>query len=357
MKRLVAVLALTLPVGTIASPLFHLQYVPGTSLQAQQGFQAAAARWSRVLKDNVTIDLTVGFNSLGGNILGQTGSSEAFYRYSDFRSALAADASSAIDQRALAHLPTGDSFGMLINRTANNPNGPGSALPYIDNNGDANNQYLSLSNAQARAVGLAPPPQSLDGCIGNCDGFIQFNSDFNFDFDPGNGIGADSIDFIGVAMHEIGHALGFLSGVDILDFNSPPLGGPYDDSEFTYVSGLDLFRYSAESAAAGVIDWTADKRDKYFSLDGGATRGPLFANGAYHGDGDQASHWRDNLHLGIMDPTVAYGELLRLRWNDLIALDAIGWDIAPNAIPTPGTVPLLCLALTLLAVQQRRQLR
>ncbi|OFA07577.1 hypothetical protein JAB9_05650 [Janthinobacterium sp. HH107] len=354
MKSLVAVLALMLPISTIASPLFNLQYVPGTSLQAQQGFQAAAARWSRVLKDNVTIELTVGFNSLGGNILGQTGSSEAFYRYSDFRGALAADATSTIDQRALAHLPTGDSFGMLINRTANSPNGPGSALPYLDNNGDANNQYLSLSNAEAKAVGLAPPPQSLDGCIGNCDGFIQFNSDFNFDFDPGNGIGAHSIDFIGVAMHEIGHALGFLSGVDILDYNSPPLGGPYDDTEFTYVSGLDLFRYSAESAAAGVIDWTADNRDKYFSLDGGATRGPLFANGSFHGDGDQASHWRDNLHLGIMDPAVAYGELLRLRWNDLIALDAIGWDIAPNAIPAPGTFPLLCLALMLLTWQQRR---
>lgn len=258
MKSLVAVLAVILPAGTIASPLFHLQYVPGTSLQAQLGFQAAAARWPRALKDNVTIDLTAGFNSLGGNILGQTGSSEAFYRYSDFRSALAADATSAIGQQALAHLPTGDSFGMPINRTANNPNGPGCALPYVDNNGDANNHLLSLSNAEAKAVGLAPP-QSLDGCIGNCDGFIQFNSDFNVDFDPG--------------------------------------------------------------------------------------------------DGDQASHWRDKLHLGIMDPTVAHGELLRLRWNDVIALDAIGWDIAPAAIPAPGTVPLLCLALMLLAVQQRRQIR
>ena len=354
MKRLVTVLALILPASTIASPLYNLHYVPGTSLQAQQGFQAAAARWSRVLKDNVTLDLTVGFNSLGGNILGQTGSSESFYAYRDFRGALAADATSAIDQRALAHLPAGNSFGMLLNRTANNPNGPGSALPYVDNNGDDNNSVLYLSNAEAKAIGLVPPPQSLPGCIGNCDGFIQFNSDFNFDFDPGNGIGANSIDFIGVAMHEIGHALGFLSGVDILDFNSPPLGGPYDDTEFTYVSGLDLFRYSAESAAAGVIDWTADNRDKYFSLDGGVTRGPLFANGSFHGDGDQASHWRDQRGLGIMDPTVAYGERLRLRANDLIALDAIGWDVDLAAIPAPGTLPLLCLALMLLALQQRR---
>ena len=49
-------------------------------------------------------------------------------------------------------------------------------------------QYLYMSNAEAKALGLAPPGQSLPGCLGDCDGFIQFNSDFTFDFDPGNGI-------------------------------------------------------------------------------------------------------------------------------------------------------------------------
>lgn len=347
-------LAASLPLTCLAAPIFNLQYVPGTSLQAQQGFQAAAAQWSRVLKDNVTIELTVGFNSLGNSILGQTGSSEAFYRYGDVRNALAQDVTSAYDRQALAHLPGGSDFGVLINNTANNPNGPGSAVPYVDNNGDDNNQYLYMSNAEAKALGLAPPAQSLPGCLGDCDGFIQFNSDFTFDFDPGNGIAANAIDFIGVAMHEIGHALGFLSGVDILDYNSPPLGGPYDDIEFTYVSPLDLFRYSDDSTAAGVIDWTADNRDKYFSLDGGLTRGPLFANGAYHGDGRQASHWRDQLGLGIMDPTVAYGERLVLSASDLIALDAIGWDVSLFAVPVPGTLPLLGLGLALMALLRHK---
>lgn len=353
-RSLLFCLAASLPLTCLAAPIFNLQYVPGTSLQAQQGFQAAAAQWSRVLKDNVTIELTVGFNSLGNSILGQTGSSEAFYTYSEVRNALAQNVTSPYDSQALAHLPGGDNFGVLINYTANNPNGPGSDIPYVDNNGDDNNQYLYMSNAGAKALGLAPPSQSLPGCLGDCDGFIQFNSDFTFDFDPGNGIARNAIDFIGVAMHEIGHALGFLSGVDILDYNSPPLGGPYDDIEFTYVSPLDLFRYSSESTAAGVIDWTADNRDKYFSLDGGVTRGPLFANGAYHGDGDQASHWRDQLGLGIMDPTVAYGERLVLRASDLIALDAIGWDVTLFAVPVPGTLPLLGLGLALMALLRHK---
>ena len=351
---LAAGLALGLPLPCLAAPIFNLHYVPGTSLQAQQGFQSAAAQWSRVLNNNVTIELTVGFNSLGGNILGQTGSSEWFYDYGAYRNALAQGITSGYDQQAVSHLPGGDNFGVLINRTANNPNGPGSEVPYVDNNNDDNNRYLFLSNAVAKAVGLAPPAQSLPGCLGDCDGFIQFNSDFTFDFDPGNGIAVDAIDFIGVAMHEIGHALGFLSGVDILDYNSLPLGGPYDDSEFTYVAPLDLFRYSGLSTAAGVIDWSADNRDKYFSLDGGITRGPLFANGVNHGDGDQASHWHDQMGLGIMDPAVAYGERLVLRANDLIALDAIGWDIGVFAVPLPGTLPLLCLGLALLAWQRHK---
>ena len=51
---------------------------------------------------------------------------------------------------------------------------------------------------------------------------------------------------MGLAAHEIGHALGFMSGVDILDGNSS--AGSYADSQFTYVNPLDLFRYSTHSS-------------------------------------------------------------------------------------------------------------
>jgi hypothetical protein len=100
------------------------------------------------------------------------------------------------------------------------------------------------------------------------------------------------------------------------------------------------------------MDQSADGRNKYFSLDGGLTLGPLFSDGQYFGDARQASHWKDSLGIGIMDPTVAPGELLAISQNDVRALDVIGWDIAT---PEPGAGGLLAAGLTVLAIRLRRR--
>lgn len=349
MKTLLA--GLLLAAGTAsANPTFHFQYVPGTSAQAQQGFQAAAARWSNLLHDNVTINLTVGFNALSGGILGQAGTAQNFYSYSTVRNALAADATSAADATAVTHLPGGSTFNMLINRTSDNPHGAGSATPYLDNDGGANNKTLHIADAEAKALGLAITPQTLSGCIGTCDGFIQFNSNFNFDFNPNNGTDANAFDFVGVAAHEIGHTLGFISGVDILDGNSPPYNGPFNDNQFVYVSALDMFRYSTLSSAQGVIDWTADNRAKYFSLDG-TTMGPQFATGVNFGDGRQASHWKDDIFIGLMDPTAGLGETLHITANDTRAMDVIGWNVA--AVPEPSGWAMLGAGMLVMTARRR----
>jgi len=41
------------------------------SVQAVAGFNLAAQRWSSLLSDNVTVNLNIGFSSLGPGILGQ----------------------------------------------------------------------------------------------------------------------------------------------------------------------------------------------------------------------------------------------------------------------------------------------
>jgi hypothetical protein len=356
LRRLLLGSALLLfSVNTKAAPIFVFNVLAGTSQQAVDGFTAAANMWSSLLSDNVTIYMTIGFNSLGGGILAQAGSTQGTISYGGFRAALAADATSADDATAILNLPGGASVDLLLNRTANSPFGAGSATPYVDNDGDANNTTIRMSTANAKAIGVfgaATQPGTCPGGAVGCDAFLQFNSDFAFDFDRSNGITAGQFDFVGVAAHEIGHALGFFSGVDILDINSPPINGPFDDNLFTFLSPLDLFRWSALSLASGVRDWTADTRAKYFSINGGATDLGGFATGVNFGDGRQASHWKDGLGLGIMDPTAAPGEFLSITMLDLRGFDVIGWNLEP--IPEPATILLSGMGLLAVIAFRKR---
>lgn len=63
------------------------------------------------------------------------------------------------------------------------------------------------------------------------------------------------------------------------------------------------------------------------------------SNGGTFGDGYEAHHWKNNLGLGIMDPTAGNGELLSIGNNDLRAFDAIGYDLTP--VPEPSSCALL----------------
>ena len=347
--------ALLVASGASSALTFNFTFVAGTSAQAQQAFIDAGARWSAIYSDNVTLDMTVGQSALGAGILASTGSTRTAYSYTNFAAALNADKTSASDQLAVSSLPTGSSFGMLINRTSDNPNGSGSATVYLDNNGSANNSTVRITNANAKALGLTPTLATAGSCASACDASIVFANAFTWDYDPSNGISAGAYDFVGIATHEIGHALGFISGVDILDTNSPnpTTPGPFSSDAFTYVSSLDLFRYSAASTLSGVIDWTANTTAKYFSLNKGVTAGAGFSTGRTFGDGQQASHWKDNLGLGILDPTAAQGELLAITANDIQAFDVIGWNLA-TAVPEPGTYALFGLGLAAIGLRRRR---
>lgn len=354
-RVLAAAALLAISSAASANLVFNFSFTPTTSAQEQQAFLAAGARWSNLFTDNVTVDMTVGTAAMGPGILAAAESREMTVSYSAFYAALNADKRSASDNTAVASLGSGPSFSMLINQTSDNPNGSGSATPYVDSVG-ANNETIRLNIANAKALGLAVNTGTLTDCVAVCDASIIFSTGFSFDLNPLDGINAGQFDFVGIAAHEIGHALGFVSGVDFLDF----LGGgqaPADD--FTYVNSLDLFRYSGGSRAAGVIDFTADSRDKYFSIDGGLTAIAGFSTGEALGDGSQASHWKNNLGLGLMDPTSGFGELLAFAANDIQAFDVIGWDLASasNNTPEPSALALVGMGLLGLVVSRRRRAR
>lgn len=312
-------------------------------------FQRAADNWTSLFSNTFTFNLTIDFASLDPGVLADTNPTTTNYSYSSFYNALSANPNkSADDIQALSSLSNTTSFSRLINYTSNDPNGSGSSTPYVDNSQNA----LNITNANAKALGL------YTGSPTATDASITFSSDFSFDFNPDDGISSGELDFVGVATHEIGHALGFISGVDVLDQHSS--GTFFPSFAFDFVSPLDLFRYSSQSAATngGIIDWTAGTSNKYFSLDKGATSIASFSTGVVHGDGSQASHWKDNLGIGIMDPTAAYGELLQISSTDIRAMDVIGYNlVSATAAPEPGSLALASLATPLLIGVVRRARR
>lgn len=342
----VAAAALLVTAGAQALT-FNYNFTPTSTQADKDAFIAAGAIWSSLFTDDITINLDVGTAMLDPNVLAQAGSTRVTTSYGGFLTQLTADATSASDAQAVGSLIPGADFDMLLNRTSNNPNGAGSATAYLDADGDANNTTIRLTSANAKALGY--------NVVVAADATITFSNQFSWDYDTSDGVTAGSFDFVGIAVHEIGHSLGFISGVDILDINSPPVNGPFSDELFTFVAPLDLFRYSAESTALNVIDWTASTTDKYFSLDRGQTAIASFSGGRNFGDGQQASHWKDELGIGIMDPTAARGELLAITANDLQAFDVIGWNVA--AIPEPSTYAMMALGLAGLGAARRRAAR
>lgn len=298
----------------------------GAGSQALAGFEAAVELWTFLLGDNVNINLDVGFGVLAGNILGSTGSETAIVRYSDVRTALGNDATSTEDTTAANNLTAGNSISFLTNDINGNV--------INDNNASNNNTFLTVNTANLKALGITTDVFGNNINAGPRDGSVTFNSTFTWDFDPTDGIDAGAQDFVGVAFHEIGHALGFTSGVDTVDAvtgngqsvasfmqNNP---GVTTLDNFVVFNVHDLYRYSA----AGQLNY-ATGGTPFYSLDGGNTaqNSATLSTGRFNGDGSQASHWKDGLGLGILDPTAnPAGNVNNVTNLDLIAFDVMGYD-------------------------------
>lgn len=305
---------------------FNLIAASGMTQQSIDGFQDAADLWSAILRDDILVNIDINFTALDPGVLAQAGSTTQGNSLSSVKTALSDDAKSLSDAIAVANLPAGSSLSIYTSdATTGNPE--------LDNNATGNNTTLDVNTTVAKAIGLRTANNAT------VDANITFSSLFTWDFDRSDGISAGAFDFIGVVAHEIGHSLGFVSGADTVDAtsNAGP-SAPLELDGFRVASVLDLFRVSADSISNSAdIDLRADTATKSFSIDGGTTLITTFSTGSFNGDGRQASHWKDNLGIGIMDPTAANGEYADITDLDVQAFDVIGWDVAMDLGDAPDT--------------------
>jgi hypothetical protein len=292
---------------------------------AIEAFKRAAARWEILIQTPVTIIIDVDFGAtlfgkpfdddvvattdaqvLGGNSLYPAVRADLIFGpYSPEQTSLY----SSLPPKAV---PTdqGESAGLLASSATLR------ALDLID----------PIAQPNEESSDFGPPPA------------IGLDSRFKFDFDSGDGIDPDKLDFEAIALHEIGHVLGFISFVGQQEM---------DPSIQVEPSIWDLYRVRPASINS---DFTTAQRilssggEQSFYAGGTKLALSTARPDGTGGDGRQASHFQDdNLtgqYLGVMDPTIAPGEHRLITDNDLSVLDAIGYRTKSVVDPTI-VVPLI----------------
>jgi hypothetical protein len=150
-----------------------------------------------------------------------------------------------------------------------------------------------------------------------------------------NTIPTPTLDFFSVAVHELAHTLGFISGIDspeYADLLTKQSSFNSDDmSKYGYL--MDMFRLSQDSRFWNRPDISVGV-DTMLSIDGGMTKLGDMSSGStkLRGDGSQGSHWKkDATYDGIMESSLGAGGTRKLVTNnDLTVLDVLGWNLQQN---------------------------
>jgi hypothetical protein len=313
---------------------FNFSYAPGTSLEQILCFEIAGSVWSNYLADNVTINIYVEMTDKlpSGVIGGALPGILAEQPYETWRNQLASDRKSVDDQFVFNNQQDdADKFTALIDGYK------------IDNN-----YKLKMTRANAKALGM------LKGDDTALDGYVLMNKlpspsvPWNYNF-LSNNVPNGTLDFLSVGIHELGHQLGFVSGIDKAGWltQKTQYDATHQSDFYATLIGkldnttpLDTFRFSSESvkqAGSGDswIDMSVGSKP-FFSTDGGKTALGYFSTGentSLGGDGDQASHWKQqDTPLGIMNPKLSSGQYRSISTLDQRVMDVLGWDLQQGEI-------------------------
>ena len=298
---------------------FNFSFAEGVTDEQILGFELAGEIWSQYLGDtfngenlDINIHVEITDNLLPEKIIAGTFPTiKTDLTYGQVYNALVNDVSSTKDRIVVDSLLDASSIDIMVGGEVIN-----------------SNYKMQATSANLKALGL------MDGNNQELDGYIVMNSLANaptsWNYDYFNAPPPETLDFLSTALHELGHTIGFISGIDtsntednslmrrVLDYFGRNTASVIDTTL------MDLFRYSLESAEQDIIDLTLGTA-AFFSLDGTATELALSTGEDYQG-----SHWIDGTvenGLGIMNPTLGLGERWSISGNDLLVMDAIGWDI------------------------------
>jgi hypothetical protein len=332
--------------GSTTTTKIQIYYGPETILDQMIGIELAANIWNQFLADDVNIKLfATTTNRLPKDVLGSATVEMLVPKtsYQTFLSKFNADRKSQNDSTASNNFQkTGDddddSSGLSV--MVNNR-----VISGIDN--------INFTRASAKAFGM------LSSSDTGFDGHIVLDKDLtNLSTDPNkpltwsynytnNEIPSDSLDFLTTAVHEMGHMLGFISGVD-----NPNLIKSIKENNITdsvvekSITPLDLYRFSSQSKdkiISGDDDDSTDIKgvpdlsmggDPFFTFDKGNSKVEDMAKGedtSSGGDGDEASHWLKDEN-GIMEPYLETSKREVIADTDLIALDLLGWNVRSPAM-------------------------
>jgi hypothetical protein len=321
------VATMILAVSGVASANMNFEITFGNGFSdntvAQEAVTRAAARWSNVLMDPVTIRFNADYDSTSSghvetSVVGRPTS------YGTIRSMLTTNAGETNNAREASLLPKLPASSVNWN------------FPAIERAGTSTYGYLTMTHAQALALGDERQTES--------EGGITLSSTVAWDFNPNDGIDSDKYDFEGTVVREIGHILGFSSAIDSIDNFRYDVPNLEYDSHMIFPPILDLFRFSASDLAANDFDFSTSARNlvpgdeaSFYYEDSSIA----MSTGIIHGDGYSGDAWKEEavFSIGIMDPLLALGEIGQIGDNDLIAMDLIGYQM----VPEPATMLLLGL--------------